>query len=633
MRLPGRAQEGTLAARLERAYQQVQAALLAARTPAGHWIGELSSSALSTATAVAALAVVQEQSRQRLYESLIKGGLAWLAAQQNADGGWGDTPHSPSNLSTTLLCRAAFFLAGSPAAAPLAACDRWLHRAAGPTPQDWAQGVQRRYGKDRTFSVPILLTCALAGFLPWEEVPPLPFELACLPMSWFPRLRLPVVSYALPALIALGQAIFAHRPPRNPLQRLLRQAACRPSLRVLQTLQPVNGGFLEATPLTSFVILSLASLGQVDAPVVQKGIAFLVSSVRADGSWPIDTNLATWVTTLAVNALAAAGEGAVLDREQVTAYLLGQQFRQPHPYTGAAPGGWAWTHLPGGVPDADDTAGALLAGSQLASWDLREKGATPWLTADPARPGFIPALAGLRWLMHLQNRDGGWPTFCRGWGYLPFDRSGPDLTAHALRALCAWERLLFQKPAPVPEKLLRQAGLSQSQLRQAQARGWRYLQHVQQADGSWRPLWFGNQLAPEEENPTYGTARVLAACHALDKMTTVSGQRAVAWLQRAQNADGGWGGDQGVPSSVEETALALEALLAVGGEALPEAWCPVVNKGLAWLVEQVEQGGLERPAPIGLYFARLWYQERLYPVIFTLAALGRARRLLSRQPP
>ena len=32
-----------------------------------------------------------------------------------------------------------------------------------------------------------------------------------------------------------------------------------------------------------------------------------------------------------------------------------------HPYTGAAPGGWAWTDLPGGVPDADDTPGALLA--------------------------------------------------------------------------------------------------------------------------------------------------------------------------------------------------------------------------------------------------------------------------------
>src|SRR5947208_11529085 len=34
-----------------------------------------------------------------------------------------------------------------------------------------------------------------------------------------------------------------------------------------------------------------------------------------------------------------------------------------------------------------------------------------------------------------------------------------------------------------------------------------------------------------------------------------------------------------------------------------------VNKGLAWLVEKVEQGGLSHPTPIGFYFAKLWYFE------------------------
>jgi hypothetical protein len=28
-------------------------------------------------------------------------------------------------------------------------------------------------------------------------------------------------------------------------------------------------------------------------------------------------------------------------------------------------------------------------------------------------------------------------------------------------------------------------------------------------------------------------------------------------------------------------------------------------------------------SPIGLYFAKLWYYERLYPLIFATAALGR----------
>ena len=47
-----------------------------------------------------------------------------------------------------------------------------------------------------------------------------------------------------------------------------------------------------------------------------------------------------------------------------------------------------------------------------------------------------------------------------------------------------------------------------------------------------------------------------------------------------------------------------------------------MNSGLAWLVEQVEAGGLREPTPIGFYFAKLWYFEKLYPIIFTVAALG-----------
>ena len=41
------------------AYEKAKADLLAERTPDGHWVGELSSSALSTATAVSALAMVR----------------------------------------------------------------------------------------------------------------------------------------------------------------------------------------------------------------------------------------------------------------------------------------------------------------------------------------------------------------------------------------------------------------------------------------------------------------------------------------------------------------------------------------------------------------------------------------------
>src|SRR4249920_3558279 len=102
------------AAELERAYQKALAALLAERTPEGYWVGELSTSALSTATAVMALALVQKHAPGAgPFDTLIRSGLDWLAAHQNADGGWGDTVKSLSNISTTMLCRSAVHIAKS----------------------------------------------------------------------------------------------------------------------------------------------------------------------------------------------------------------------------------------------------------------------------------------------------------------------------------------------------------------------------------------------------------------------------------------------------------------------------------------------------------------------------------------
>src|SRR5712691_7294128 len=100
--------------RLESAYQTALAKLLAERAPEGYWVGELSTSALSTATAVSALSLVNRAiSAHGSFDALVRGGLDWLAAHQNDDGGWGDTVKSFSNISTTMLCRAAIHLAGA----------------------------------------------------------------------------------------------------------------------------------------------------------------------------------------------------------------------------------------------------------------------------------------------------------------------------------------------------------------------------------------------------------------------------------------------------------------------------------------------------------------------------------------
>ena len=217
---------------------------------------------------------------------------------------------------------------------------------------------------------------------------------------------------------------------------------------------------------------------------------------------------------------------------------------------------------------------------------------------------------GRVWLLGLQNRDGGVPTFCRGWTNLPFDRSGADLTAHAVRAMI---RAITVRAEFVIGSL-------------------NFLSKQQRTDGSWLPLWFGNQHVTDDENPTYGTARVLAAYRDLFQIVDTNPEwakefravmadpvrRGVAWLLSAQNDDGGWGGGIKTSPSVEETALAVEVLLG-----WPEARA-AAEKGVDWLVERVESGRFVVPSPIGFYFAKLWYHEKLYPLIFTVAALGRA---------
>ena len=622
-------------ARLERALAKARAALLAERGPHGHWEGALSSSALSTATAVTALELWQRHAKPephsaiRTPHSAITSGLHWLAEHQNPDGGWGDTVLSFSNISTTALGWAAFgAVPGAEAKWPqtVRRAEAWLAEHSSTEGQEAQSNAQpkaqfairnsqfaigsliaaiiARYGKDRTFSVPILTMCALAGRLgegkkAWRRVIQLPFELAALPHKFFAALRLPVVSYALPALIAIGQVRHHHLPTRNPLTRLLRDRARAKTLRVLERIQPPGGGFLEATPLTSFVTMSLAGGGNADHPVAHRGVEFLLKSMRPDGSWPIDTNLATWVTTLAVNALGpsihevmtAEERGCILD------WLLAQQYRTVHPYTNAAPGGWAWTDLPGGVPDADDTAGALLALKQLDDRSPRVREA---------------AIAGVKWLLDLQNRDGGIPTFCRGWTNLPFDRSSPDITAHALRAWFAWQREL-------PTTTL-------SQTNSASVKALRFLKTAQHEDGTWLPLWFGNQSESDDGNPTYGTTQVERAFADLQaKDHARADSPGLMWLLSVQRTDGSWSGGVKGGSSVEETALATGTLARFSKQTAESA--DSIRHATDWLLRRVEDDTWTQPAPIGFYFAKLWYYERLYPIIFTVAALEAVARL------
>ncbi|HNW51677.1 MAG TPA: prenyltransferase/squalene oxidase repeat-containing protein [Prolixibacteraceae bacterium] len=568
--------------------------------PDGYWEGQLSSSALGVAVSVTAFHFYDGGNLRVEIEK----GVDWLVKNANSDGGFGDTPESQSNISTSLLCLAALHVNRKVTAFSVQVYENLVDylrlNKIDISSGKMARNVLDFYQTDYTFSVPILAMCALCGIPEkdaFKPVPQLPFELALLPRSFYRFLKLNVVSYAIPALVAVGIAVFKQKKQGWQL-RVIRQKAIKPSLRKLEALMPESGGFLEAIPLTAFVSLSLIKAGYRDNRVVDKGIEFLKRTQRADGSWPIDIDLSTWVTTLSIKALKNVADTcfSLEERKQIIFHLLEIQNQTVHPFNGTSPEGWGWTSFSGSVPDGDDTPGVILA---------------LMILADQSDSNVNRAIEnGCDWLLKLQNSDGGFPTFSRGWGKLPFDQSSADLTGHALLALSkSVERLKYH----TSEKKLKK-------YRKAVVRSTKFLLNHQQENGSWIPLWFGNQNHPDHHNRVYGTARVCSYLlevedHFLSGMKNRNEikwmvERAQHYLVSVQNEDGSWGGDKDIAGTMEETSLAVTALQR-------SSFTENVEKGIGWLDRRYRSEGLTA-APIGLYFASLWYDEKLYPLTMYL---------------
>lgn len=552
----------------------------------GMWRGELSSSAISTSVSVFALQRIDDER----YSKQINDGVRWLHRTMKADGSWGDSIESPSNMTATLLTYVSLYAVGQ---APRQSREFLNNKFGGDSEEALIKGVLDYYGKDLTFSVPILMMCALAGVIhSWKKIPPFPFELATLPQSLFRYLNLPVVSYAIPALIAIGICQMKKKGGcLSPLRRLFIPKA----MRVLVKMQPTDGGYLEAAPLTAFVSMCLAGGGFRQHEVTQQCAKFLLDTVREDGSWPIDTNLSGWVTSLAGKILPLDEEEKdslterenmwMADTREVAEIIKSNATTQVHPFTAAKAGGWGWSDLSGSVPDGDDTSGALVALHHLTRGTISHE-----------------IKAGLSWLMWLQNNDGGMPTFCKGWGKLPFDRSTPDITAHAILAMGLWLPSLD--------------GELKHQVQKSFDRMIAWMEKMADKDG-WVPLWFGDQDAADEKAPVYGTATAIDYLMSTQHPTaTRLATKQVAFLVRTQNEDGGWGGNKGVPSKVTFTSRALAALAHFPNEFNEEK-----ERGWQYLHDRHQAGTLYDREPIGLYFSRLWYSEELYNTTFLLRAI------------
>ncbi len=589
---------------LEDQYKILCSKLIAEQNSNGFWTGKLSSSALAVAVSIVAIKLKGLPQ----HEERVTKGLQWLFDNVNADGGYGDTPESESNVSTSFLSYAAIKFCQaqeSDGNKYLKGIENYLEsQNISLQSGNISKSVLNHYGKDYTFSVPILSMLTICGILGDEDlrkVPQLPFEFTLLPASLYRFFNLQVVSYAIPALVAVGIYTFKKKNCSNIIVKAIRNRSIKPTISKLTGLVPESGGFLEAIPLTAFVSMCLISCGYSDNNIVEKGIGFLNNQQREDGSWPIDTDLSTWVTTLSIKALGDNLFNTFNPEsiELMKLHLLNLQYKEKHPFNGAMPGGWGWTSYSGSVPDADDTSGAILALLEMYQGNDGETKAI---------------IDGCNWLVNLQNRDGGMPTFCKGWGRLPFDSSCADLTGHALLSITRSINVLGDKISDDQK----------NKFKRCAQRAMEYLQKNQHQDGHWLPLWFGNQQADRKKNPVYGTAKVATylqdclKCMKIDyglranlQLMLTSAQK---YLLQQQNDDGSWGGQKGISGTMEETSLVICALAKKDRE--------VCAKGFTWLDKEYNSNGL-RSKPIGLYFATLWYNEKMYPLTFYLEALRR----------
>jgi squalene-hopene/tetraprenyl-beta-curcumene cyclase len=235
----------------------------------------------------------------------------------------------------------------------------------------------------------------------------------------------------------------------------------------------------------------------------------------------------------------------------------------------------------------------------------------------------IPAVRrGLRWLLAMQNKDGGWAAFDRDINLevltkVPFadhnamlDPSCPDITARALESLGQYG---YRAGHPAVDRALA------------------FLARTQDRRGCWLGRWGVNYI--------YGTWQVLLGLEAIgfDRDQPLV-RRAVAWLKRVQQATGGWGescasyddpalAGQG-PVTASQTAWAILGLIAAG-----EGLSDPVQRGIEYLLATQEpDGNWQEDQFTGTGFPKVFYLKyHLYRLYFPLMALARYKSCLSPQ--
>lgn len=630
---------------IEVAIGRAAKALLATQRADGHFVFELEAD-----VSIAAEYILFRHFLGTPAEAGIEAKFArYLCRTQAGHGGWSLFTDGAFNISSSVKAYFALKLIGhSPDADPMRRAREAIlaHGGAAAT---------------NVFTRSLL---ALYGVLPWRGVPVMPVEIMHLP-RWFP-FHLTKISYWGRTVLVPLMVVNALKPrARNPRGVTIEELFVEPAEtvrrwpgaphqnqfwatvfglidKILRRAEPffptatrksaiakavrfvtdrLNGedGLGAIYPAMAYSAMMFDTLGTPRSDPRMSQILSAIEKllvIKEDEAYCQPCVSPVWDTALASHALMEADTDAYAPRvKQALDWLLPLQVLDTVGDWAAArpdarPGGWAFQYANAYYPDLDDTAAVAMAMDRWSGRAGPDQGAA-----------YANAIARAReWILGMQSRNGGFGAFDADndreyLNSIPFADHGAllDPPTADVTARCI--------------SLLGQLGETPDRDR-ALARALDYLEQTQEKDGSWFGRWGMNYI--------YGTWSVLCAFNAIRvDPRTPAVQKAVGFLLRIQNPDGGWGeggesydldyaGYRPAPSTSSQTAWALLGLMAAGAVA-----DPAVERGVCYLMgTQSGDGFWDEKRFTATGFPRVFFlRYHGYAKFFPLWAMARYRNL------
>jgi squalene-hopene/tetraprenyl-beta-curcumene cyclase len=625
-----------LTAGVRHAIASAQEYLLKIQHPDGHWCGELEGDTILESEYILTMHFIGRSGEERVRKA-----AAYIRQKQLAGGGWAIYEGGPPEVSASAKAYFVLKLMGDdPNAAHMEKARAVIRELGG---LDAANSFTRIY-------------LAIFGQYPWERCPAVPPEIVLLP-TWAPINLYEMSAWTRGIVVPLSvmwackpycevpdhasiDELMLDRSPDMPARRSFWRLIFNTTDYTLKLLErrrwsPTREKALKACEQWMIDHFEQSDgIGAIFPPIINSIIALrclgydndhvlTASQIRELEKLEIDEGdtlkvapcfSPVWDTALAMNALSESGLPAEHPALQKAAeWLLKKEVKKVGDWRvknpEGLPGGWYFEYANELYPDVDDTFQVLTALSKVRLLDAQRQSRK------------LEAMdRGMRWVLSMQNRDGGWASFDKDCDeqfltQVPFadhnamiDPSTSDITGRGVETL---SRLGFRRDHPVLQKALT------------------FLEGEQERDGSWFGRWGCNYI--------YGTWLVLHGLKTIgEDMLEPPYQAAGCWIRSIQNADGGWGelpdsyrdpGTKGHgPSTPSQTAWAMAGLIAT------EDQSDGLKLGVEYLISnQREDGSWKDDFWTGTGFPGVFYlRYHLYAIYFPLLALAAFEKQLGK---